>query len=180
MIVAHLGWSCYHFPMSAFPTTLDILNRSQAPYVIVGGLAVNLHGYQRFTSDLDIVIDLQPRAAQLIVQALFDGGFKPRVPVTAADFADPAKVQEWRELKGAKVIQFLNPKFPTFSVDVFVDPPLPFSDLFQESKVIPLGTTSGRVCSLSHLIQMKRKAGREQDLLDLKILEKIAKAESSL
>ena len=121
--------------MSAFHAALNLMNRSQVSYVIVGGLAVNLHGYQRFTSDLDVVIDLQPRGAKLFVQALFDGDFRPRVPVTPEDFAEPDRINSWVVEKGAKVIQFLNPLYPTFAVDVFVDPPLPFSDLLRETKI---------------------------------------------
>jgi len=46
-----------------FEKVIDALNRSGCRYVVVGGLAVNLHGYQRFTSDIDVGIDLSPRAS---------------------------------------------------------------------------------------------------------------------
>jgi hypothetical protein len=32
------------------------LNQAKIQYLIVGGVAVNAHGYERFTKDLDLVI----------------------------------------------------------------------------------------------------------------------------
>ena len=36
------------------------LNEANIRYLVVGGLAVNAHGYERFTHDLDLVIGLEP------------------------------------------------------------------------------------------------------------------------
>ncbi len=36
------------------------LNDAQVRYLIVGGLAVNAHGYERLTKDVDLVIGLEP------------------------------------------------------------------------------------------------------------------------
>ena len=35
------------------------LNDAKVQYLIVGGLAVNAHGYERFTNDVDLVIGLE-------------------------------------------------------------------------------------------------------------------------
>jgi len=34
------------------------LNTAEVEYLIVGGLAVNVHGYERLTQDVDLVIGL--------------------------------------------------------------------------------------------------------------------------
>lgn len=39
-------------------------------YVVVGGVAVNLHGYQRFTKDVDLVIELVADRALKALRAL--------------------------------------------------------------------------------------------------------------
>ena len=36
------------------------LNDAQVQYLVVGGLAVNAHGYERGTQDVDLVIGLEP------------------------------------------------------------------------------------------------------------------------
>jgi predicted nucleotidyltransferase len=35
------------------------LNDEVVQYIVVGGLAVNAHGYERFTQDVDLVIGLE-------------------------------------------------------------------------------------------------------------------------
>jgi hypothetical protein len=37
---------------------LDALNRHEVRYLIAGGLAVVAHGYPRFTSDVDLILDM--------------------------------------------------------------------------------------------------------------------------
>ena len=39
---------------------LHALNHNNIRYLIAGGVAVNIHGYQRMTQDLDLVIQLIP------------------------------------------------------------------------------------------------------------------------
>jgi hypothetical protein len=159
--------------MSIFESVIDALNQTQARYVIVGGFAVNLHGYSRFTGDIDVVIDLGPRSAPLLVTAVLNLGFQPRVPVTAEDFGNAEKRQIWIETKGAKVISFIHPDHPVFAVDIFVDPPLEFERLFSTSILVPLTSRSVRIASIQSLIEMKRVAGRNQDLLDIEKLSEI-------
>ena len=39
---------------------VSALNNAEAKYLIVGGLAVNAHGFVRLTRDVDIVLQLDP------------------------------------------------------------------------------------------------------------------------
>jgi len=59
------------------------------------------------------------------------------------------------------------------SIDVFVQYPLDFDELWDQGTKIDLPGTSLRIASIDHLILMKRKASRPQDLLDIEQLEKI-------
>jgi hypothetical protein len=47
------------------------LNEASVQYLIVGGLAVNAHGYERLTQDVDLVIRLTP---DNVVRGLSIGG----------------------------------------------------------------------------------------------------------
>jgi len=73
-----------------FDTIFAVLQGTGVRYVVVGGVAVNLHGYQRFTKDVDLVIELVADRALKALQALEAIGYKPTVPVKLTDFADPA------------------------------------------------------------------------------------------
>lgn len=44
-------------------TIVRALNEASVHYLIVGGLAVNAHGFVRLTRDVDIVLSLDPENA---------------------------------------------------------------------------------------------------------------------
>ena len=43
-----------------FKEFLELLNKNQVDYLIVGGYVVTMHGYPRYTGDLDIWINATP------------------------------------------------------------------------------------------------------------------------
>ena len=81
------------------------LNNGEVDYVVVGGMAVILHGYLRATADLDLVIGLIPENCKRGLKALSSIGFTPRLPVAIEDFADPRKREEWSEQRNMLVLQ---------------------------------------------------------------------------
>ena len=64
------------------------LNTAEVEYLIVGGLAVNAHGYERLTQDVDLVIRLAPRNIVRGLRALGEIGYRMPIPVTPEQFAD--------------------------------------------------------------------------------------------
>jgi predicted nucleotidyltransferase len=158
--------------MTEFDTIFAVLQATGVRYVVVGGLAVNLHGYQRFTKDIDLVIELVPDRALKVLQALEAVGYKPNLPVKLADFADPVIREGWIRDKGMMVFQMYSDQ-TRMSVDIFVRYPLDFDELWNDGTKIDLPGASPRIASIEHLILMKRKANRPQDRLDIEQLEKI-------
>ncbi len=57
------------------------LNEAGVRYLVVGGLAVNAHGYQRLTNDLDLVIQLQRDNILAAFRALEDLDYQTSVPI---------------------------------------------------------------------------------------------------
>lgn len=142
-------------------------------YVIAGGFAVNLHGFLRFTKDLDLLIDLAPANASRAMQVLDACGLKARVPVPLSDFADAEKRRDWYENRNMLVFQVWHPTDPFCTVDVFIRNPIDFDSLWQRSIVANLGRTDCRIASIEDLIAMKTQAGRPQDLRDIDELRRI-------
>jgi uncharacterized protein (DUF1330 family) len=73
---------------------LAALERAGVRYLVVGGVAVVLHGFLRTTADLDLVIQLDPANVRRALDALTDLGYQPRAPVPAeseAPFHDQAR-----------------------------------------------------------------------------------------
>jgi hypothetical protein len=52
-------------------------------------------------------------------------------------------------------------------VDIFVEEPIPFNELWNDADTVQLGEIQLRIASLDHLIHMKRAAGRPHDLGDV-------------
>ena len=55
-----------------FKEFLELLNRNQVKYLIVGGYAVAFHGHPRYTKDIDIWIDCDSENAAKIKELLVD------------------------------------------------------------------------------------------------------------
>lgn len=143
------------------------LLEAEVRFVLVGGLAVGVHGVVRATRDLDIVPDPEPanlvRLAGLLVrlggrQIGVDTEHLPHQPT------DPAGLQAGGSFQIATVHGQL--------------------DVLQQSATMPAHDTLAtdaveiewqglrlKVCSLEHLREMKRRAGRPLDLRDLEELD---------
>lgn len=149
------------------------LNAANVDYVVVGGMAVILHGYLRATADLDLVLDLAPENCTRGLTALATIGFTPRLPIAIEDFADPAKRRLWIEERNMLVFPLWDPDNPLRSLDLFVEEPIAFERLLLESVVKDVDGLSIRVASIEHLIEMKQAAGRPRDLDDIAKLRQI-------
>lgn len=159
--------------MGFFEDTIRGLDEAGVRYVVVGGVAVVLHGHLRVTFDLDLIVDLAPTEARKAMDTLSALGFRPKVPVDAAEFADPATRARWIDEKGMTVFAFWHPENPDSIVDVFVDEPIDFEDLWTRSVVARLESTEVRIASIPDLIELKRRAGRPNDLADIEVLERM-------
>ena len=152
------------------------LNEAGVRYLIVGGVAVNVHGYVRLTMDLDLVIQLRPENIVTAWEAMEKIGYRARIPVSAKEFADEKKRELWRREKGMLVLQFWSDEHRRTQVDVFVREPFDFD---REHATAPHHEITpgvvARVVGWDTLIQMKKEAGRLKDLADLDMLEKIGK-----
>ena len=102
------------------------LNAAEVQYLIVGGLAVNAHGYERLTVDVDLVIGLQPENIIRGLRALAEVDYHTSVPVTPEQFADPLLRDEWRREKGMVVLKLWSDSHRRTPLDVFIYEPFDF------------------------------------------------------
>lgn len=154
------------------------LNGANVDYVVVGGLAVILHGYLRATADLDLAVGLSPDNARRAMQALAAIGLRPRLPVAIEDFADAEKRREWLHDRNMLVFPLWDPVNPLRSVDVFISEPIAFAALLRDAVAKDLDGLIVAVASIDHLIEMKQAAGRARDLDDIEKLRQIRDSET--
>lgn len=157
--------------MASYESIFAALDAAAVRFVVVGGVAVVLHGHPRLTVDLDLVIDFATDAPRRAMAALTGLGLGPRLPVDPQLFADAATRRAWVEERGLKVFTMLDPSTSLVEVDLFAEEPLPFEDLYRDAALIDISGQPVRVASIEHLISMKRVAGRSQDLADIEALE---------
>ena len=149
------------------------LNDAKVQYLIVGGLAVNAHGFVRLTRDIDIVLALTPDNATRGLRALLAIGYHLSAPVTPEEFADAKLRESWRRDKGMIVLKLWSDEHRRTPVDIFVYEPFDFASetLALQSMEIHPGLLAP-VVSFETLLQMKREAGRPQDLIDIEELQR--------
>lgn len=158
--------------INSLTAILHALNHADVRYLIAGGVAVNLHGYQRLTHDLDLVIQLEQSNIRHAMDALDELGYRPTAPVRAEDFADARLRQSWIESKGMKVFSLTSDRLPDTTLDVFVTEPFDFQREYERCPTVELDRDlCVRVVSIPTLIEMKEQAGRERDKDDIQHLK---------
>lgn len=162
--------------LSSVAAILRALNAAQVRVLVAGGLAVNAHGYLRFTKDADLAIELAPDNIERTFCALATLGYRPLVPITAAQFADPALRERWAREKEMKVLPFASDAHRETPIDVFVVEPFDFNEEYQRALSAPVEVagevpTLARYVALPALIKMKAAVARPQDLDDIQHLE---------
>lgn len=158
----------------------EALNRADVAYLVVGELAVNAHGYVRMTMDIDLVVSMASGNITAALYALADIGYRPAVPITPEQFADPANRTRWIAEKGMRVLKLWSPRHPLCPVDIFVEEPFDFAAehgtaprfMLDEQLEVP-------VVRLAALLALKEQAGRPQDLADIAVLREIARGGSA-
>ena len=140
---------------------LRCMNKAGVDYIMVGGWAVNIHGYVRATIDLDIWILADQENARKVYAALGEFG-APLGEVKPEDFAQdgtifqigvaPCRIDVINKIDGVKYAE-ASPRAVQKTIEG-----------------VPV-----RIISREDLIVNKRASGRTKDLADAEILEGLGK-----
>jgi len=149
------------------------LNRRRIKYIVVGGLAVNLHGIPRATYDIDLLLSLEKENLKKFLNFLKKIGFKPRVSVELVDFLDEDNRKRWIKEKNMKAFTLVNPKWVVQEIDIIVDAPIDYNKAIKNVKIIKVHNVAIPVISVRDLILMKKKSCRLQDKSDVRYLKKL-------
>ncbi len=156
-----------------FRKIINELEKRKIRYLVIGGVAVNLHGYSRVTNDLDLMISFEKENIEKFIELVNVLGYTSKAPVDIKDLADPEKRESWKKEKNMQVFSVRNPDNEFEYIDVMIQDYIDFEKAYKNREVYSDDKISVSVISIDDLISLKELAGRGRDLLDMKILRKL-------
>jgi len=139
-----------------FKEFIQSLNDNDVRYLVVGGYAVALHGYPRYTKDIDIWIDSSQENASRLLRALEQFGFGS-VGLRVEDF-----------LEAGQVVQLGH---PPNRIDLLTSlSGVSFEECYDAKIDVSIEDLAVSFIDIENLKKNKRASGRLQDLADVENL----------
>ena len=140
-----------------FKEFVQLLNDNQVHYLVVGGYAVALHGYPRYTKDIDIWIELAQENAIRLVETLEQFGFAS-LGLKESDF-----------LVEDQIIQL---GYAPNRIDIITSlQGITFNECYDKRLLVEIDGVKVNFIDRENLRKNKKATGRLQDLADLEKLE---------
>jgi len=156
---------------------LESLSDNHVQYVLVGGLAVQLHGFLRATFDIDLALALDDANLVRFIAVAKHFCLIPALPVDMETLRDARLIEQGYCEKGMLSFSLREPQVGGSVVDVRVRPEVPFSTLASNAVIGELFGRQVPIAAIADLLVMKRIANRPKDRIDILVLEKIAREE---
>lgn len=140
------------------------LNSHRVQYIMVGGVATNLHGYQRTTKDADIWIKDTLENRRMLRAAFKEYGM-----------GDYDMMERMQFIPGWTNFNLNNGMVLDVMVNVKGLEGFSFDECLQMASIADINTVNVPFLHINHLIAAKKAANRPKDQLDVIYLEKIKK-----
>ena len=151
----------------------DALKKFDVDYLLIGGLAVSLHGVERATMDVDITVAMQSENLEGLLQCAKSLQLTPVAPVPLESLTNLALLRQWHTEKNMLAFALRTPDLAGVTIDILLFPPLDFHEMHTRAVQFNFGEVTVAVACVDDLIAMKRAAARPIDLSDIEHLEKI-------
>jgi hypothetical protein len=153
----------------------DILNRYQVRYLVCGGLAVNIYGIPRMTADIDLLLDFDETNILNFENATKHLLFQSVIPLSINSFVKKEERLKIIKEKNLIAYSYFNSLAGYMNLDVLLDTPIEFNELWKNKTERKLGETIIYLVSVENLIDLKKYANRIQDKNDILLLSKLIK-----
>ena len=143
---------------------IELLNSESVQYLVIGGWAYNRYAEPRFTGDIDFFVEADADAERKMRHVLTLFGFSDSLPRGSSIFETP-------------VIMLGK---PPHRIDLIsrIDG-LDFAEVWDGREAGELDGLPVHFISREHLLINKRAAGRDKDIADAKVLERLIAQEQS-
>lgn len=138
-----------------FSECLKLFESTGVEYLLVGGYAVNLHGYSRTTGDIDLWVSSSEENAKKVASALRAFGFAFAEP--GMFFPPGQMIRMGRAPVRIEILTRLSG--------------VEFGECYGRREMFTAGELTLPVIGLEDLMRNKRAAGRLKDLADVEQLE---------
>lgn len=140
------------------------MNENQVRFIMVGGYATNIHGYQRYTGDMDMWIDdtVENRA-------------KLRNAFKTAEMGDYFMLETMQFVPGWTDFRLNNGLVLDILINMKGLENYSFDDCYQMATIAEVGNVNVPFLHINHLITNKKAVNRPKDQIDVMELEKIIK-----
>ncbi len=133
---------------------IAVLAGHDVDFVVIGGVAAQVHGHRRTTMDLDLTPDPDPENLHRLSAALGELEASPLDSGEEVLFTRHGQIHILKEPKGAR----------------------PFDEMRERALLVDLNGVAVAIVSLDDLIRMKRAAGRPRDLDDIATLAEVERS----
>lgn len=157
-----------------YKDVLLALEHSRCPFLVIGGVAVVLHGSNRFTPDVNILIDFSSDLFPQAIESIERLGLHPATSIPVDSVPDQATRQEL-VAAGHTFLRFSDSQLPNFSLDLLLVDIGSFSELYARRVQFPVQNTELAALGLADLIALKQCLNRMQDQVDVMQLELVQK-----
>lgn len=150
------------------------LDRHHVQYLLIGGLAVTLHGVERATMDVDITVALKLDNMEALIAAARELELLPVLPgISLESLKDIETLRHWHAERHLEAFALRTPDIAGVTLDVLLFPPVNFSDMAKRAVEFKVGDVPVRTAAIDDLIALKQAVGRPIDLSDIEHLQRI-------
>ena len=138
-----------------FKEFIELLNKNNVRYIVIGGYAVVYHGYVRSTNDIDIWIDLRKDNIKKVIKVLDEFGFSS-LNINEAAFSPN---------------QIIQLGYPPNRIDLITTPAgIDFETCYKSKEQVTIDHIAVNIIDLENLIKAKKASNRTRDLADIEEL----------
>lgn len=129
--------------------------------------------YQRMTADIDFLLEMEQSNVELFQKVLDSFGYTPSLPLNLKELVSIDRRKYFLTERNLIAYSFVSLQLASMSVDVLLDTPISFDDLWKRKETRELKYYEIYLVSVPDLIQMKKYSNRIQDQSDVHLLSKL-------